>query len=105
MDVKEALQKRRAYRALGPAPIDKALMDELAGAARLMPSCFNNQPWKFVFVKAPEALAGDRDPDGTPRPPREGVFTWVVKEREGEWRIRAAQNTHRGNLPSPAATQ
>lgn len=57
MDVKEALEKRRAYRALGPAPIDKALMDELAGAARLMPSCFNNQPWKFVFVKAPEALA------------------------------------------------
>jgi len=51
------------------------------------------------------ALAGDRDPDGTPRPPREGVFTWVVMEREGEWRIRAAQNTHRGNLPSPAATQ
>lgn len=57
MDVKEAIEKRRAYRALGPAAIDRALMDELAGAARLMPSCFNNQPWKFVFAKSPEALA------------------------------------------------
>ncbi|MDD2805737.1 MAG: nitroreductase family protein [Elusimicrobiales bacterium] len=57
MDVKEAIQKRRAYRALGPAVIDQALMDELGEAARLMPSCFNNQPWKFVFAKSPEALA------------------------------------------------
>lgn len=48
-------------------------------------------------------LKGDKDPDGTPRPPREGVFTWVVvKEREA-WLIRAAQNTNRGNLPSPPA--
>lgn len=57
MDVKEAIQKRRAYRGLGPVPVDSALMDELAGAARLMASCFNNQPWKFVFARSPEALA------------------------------------------------
>jgi len=57
MDVKEAIAKRRAYRALGPAEITDGLMRELAEAARLMPSCFNNQPWKFVFVRSPEALA------------------------------------------------
>jgi nitroreductase len=57
MDVKEAIAKRRAYRALGPAEISDGLMAELAEAARLMPSCFNNQPWKFVFVRSPEALA------------------------------------------------
>jgi nitroreductase len=57
MDVKEALEKRRAYRALGPVEITDGLMGELAGAARLMSSCFNNQPWKFVFVRSPEALA------------------------------------------------
>lgn len=56
MDVKEALGKRRAYRALGPVEITDSLMDELAGAARLMPSCFNNQPWKFVFARTPGAL-------------------------------------------------
>ncbi|MHB0996590.1 MAG: nitroreductase family protein [Elusimicrobiales bacterium] len=58
MDVKEAIEKRRAYRALGPAEITDGTMEELAEAARLMPSCFNNQPWKFVFVKSPAALAG-----------------------------------------------
>ncbi|OGR76063.1 MAG: nitroreductase [Elusimicrobia bacterium GWC2_64_44] len=56
MDVKEALEKRRAYRALGPVEITDALMGELAGASRLMASCFNNQPWKFVFARSPEAL-------------------------------------------------
>lgn len=57
MDVKEAIGKRRAYRALGPVEITDGLMAELAEAARLMPSCFNNQPWKFVFARSPEALA------------------------------------------------
>jgi nitroreductase len=57
MDVKEAIQQRRAYRALGPAVIDQALMNELGEAAQLAPSCFNNQPWKFVFARSPEALA------------------------------------------------
>lgn len=56
MDVKEAIGARRSYRALGPAEITDGLLAELAGAARLMPSCFNNQPWKFVFARSPEAL-------------------------------------------------
>jgi nitroreductase len=58
MDVKEAIGKRRAYRALGPVEITDGLIAELAEAARLMPSCFNNQPWRFVFVRSPGALAG-----------------------------------------------
>ena len=57
MDVKEAIEKRRAYRALGPADITDEIMRELAGAARLTASCFNNQPWKFVFVRSTAALA------------------------------------------------
>jgi uncharacterized protein (TIGR02246 family) len=40
------------------------------------------------------SLRGDRDPDGTPRQPRRGVFTWVVEKREGKWLIVAAQNTN-----------
>lgn len=56
MDVKEALEKRRAYRALGEFEVTDGVIGELAGAARLMPSCFNNQPWKFVFARAPEKL-------------------------------------------------
>jgi hypothetical protein len=41
-------------------------------------------------------LKGDKDPDGTPRQPRGGIFTWVVVKQSGEWLIRAAQNTNLG---------
>lgn len=50
MDLREAIDERRAYRSLVPADIDRELIDELANAAGLAPSCFNNQPWRFVFV-------------------------------------------------------
>ena len=61
MDVKEAIEKRRAYRALGPVEITDGLMRELAAAAQLTASCFNNQPWKFVFARSPGALAKVQD--------------------------------------------
>lgn len=56
MDVKQAIDERRAYRALDPVEITDDLVRELAAAARLAPSCFNNQPARFVFVRDPEAL-------------------------------------------------
>ena len=53
------------------------------------------------FLKPDVALAhldwrlkGDTDPDGTARKPRSGVFTWLVLKRDGQWQIRAAQNTN-----------
>jgi uncharacterized protein (TIGR02246 family) len=46
-------------------------------------------------------LRGDKDPDGTLRPPREGLFTWVVVRHGGEWLVRAAQNTNVGPLQTP----
>jgi nitroreductase len=56
MDVREAIQKRRAYRSLEPVEITKELIYDLAGCAQLSASCFNNQPWRFVFVYEPEML-------------------------------------------------
>lgn len=50
MDVKTAIETRRAYRSLDPAPIDRALIEDLARCAILAPSCFNNQPARFDFV-------------------------------------------------------
>ncbi len=50
MDVREIIEKRRAYRSLDPVEINEELIRELAECARLAPSCFNYQPWRFVFV-------------------------------------------------------
>jgi nitroreductase len=50
MDVKEAIQKRRAYRSLDSVDITEDLIKNLAGCAQLSASCNNNQSWRFVFV-------------------------------------------------------
>lgn len=36
---------------------------------------------------------GEKNPDGTPLPPRRGIFTRVEMKRNGEWRIAASQAT------------
>ena len=36
---------------------------------------------------------GDLDFDLKPWPPRKGIFSWLMLKREGDWKIRAAQNT------------
>ena len=58
MDVKIAIEKRRAYRSLEPVDIDDELIEDLAGSARLAPSCFNKQPWRYFVVTQSEVLAG-----------------------------------------------
>jgi uncharacterized protein (TIGR02246 family) len=39
-------------------------------------------------------LQGDRDPDGTSRPPREGVMSWVVQKHGQNWLVASSQNTN-----------
>jgi uncharacterized protein (TIGR02246 family) len=39
-------------------------------------------------------LEGERDSDGTSRPPREGVMSWVVMNRDGDWRVASSHNTN-----------
>lgn len=56
MDVERAIQERRAYRSLDPIEITEDLVRDLAESARLAPSCYNNQPWRFIFVYDPEIL-------------------------------------------------
>ena len=56
MNVIDAIEKRRAYRSLDPAPISDELIRDLARSASLAPSCFNYQPWRFVFVRDPAVL-------------------------------------------------
>ncbi len=61
MTVIDAIQNRRAYRSLDPAEIARETADHLATCAGLAPSCFNKQPWRFVFVRSPESLRALRD--------------------------------------------
>jgi nitroreductase len=56
MTVKEAIDKRRAYRSLTSVKITEELIKDLAQSAQLFCSCFNNQPWRYVFVYEPEML-------------------------------------------------
>jgi nitroreductase len=56
MKVTEAIQKRRAYRSLEPVDITKEIVEDLAIHAGLSASCFNNQPWRYVFVYEKEKI-------------------------------------------------
>lgn len=56
MDVKEAIETRRAYRSLDPVQITPDIINDLATHAGLSMSCFNNQPWSFCFVYDPKKL-------------------------------------------------
>jgi nitroreductase len=56
MDVKEAIRKRRAYRSLIQIEITNELIKDLAECVQITASCFNNQPWRYVFVYDKEML-------------------------------------------------
>jgi uncharacterized protein (TIGR02246 family) len=40
-------------------------------------------------------IAGDREPDGTPRTRRHGLFTWLIERRGDTWHIIAVHNGDR----------
>ncbi|MBC8358559.1 MAG: nitroreductase family protein [Candidatus Aminicenantaceae bacterium] len=56
MDITQAIRERRAYRSLEPVKITRGLIKDLARSTQLAPSCFNNQPWRFVFVYETKTL-------------------------------------------------
>ena len=56
MELKDVISKRRAYRSLDPVEISNKQIEELAEAASLSASCFNKQPWRFVFVRNKQLL-------------------------------------------------
>lgn len=50
-EVNGLIEARRAKRALRPDPIAQEDLERLIQAAHFAPSCFNNQPWRFVVVQ------------------------------------------------------
>jgi nitroreductase len=51
------LEARYATRSISPEPLAAEVIDELVEAARLTPSCFNKQPWRFLFLESEGARA------------------------------------------------
>ncbi|MCD6142567.1 redoxin domain-containing protein, partial [Candidatus Bipolaricaulota bacterium] len=47
---------RRARRALSEVPVSREEIETMIEAAHLAPSCFNNQPWRFLAIDDPEIL-------------------------------------------------
>jgi nitroreductase len=56
MEFTDLIQKRRSLRSLAPVKITREMVLEMASAVRPSPSCFNNQPWRFIFVIDPKKL-------------------------------------------------
>lgn len=51
-----------------------------------------------AIVHVSWGIRGDTDDDGTPRQPRDGLFTWVTVKDGDAWQIRASQNTNRSEV-------
>jgi nitroreductase len=67
------LHARRATRSISPEPLRADVIAELIEAARLTPSCYNNQPWRFLFLESQEARAKGHEALSA------GNRTWAVR--------------------------
>lgn len=56
MEVAEAVEVRRARRALSERRIEDEKVKAIVRAVRLSASCFNNQPWRLVLCVGQESL-------------------------------------------------
>ena len=54
-----------------------------------------------AIVHVSWGMRGDKDPDGTPRQPRRGIFTQVITKERGKWLIKASQNTNIREVAAP----
>jgi nitroreductase len=61
MKVEEAIETRRARRAISDRSIDPGSVRRLMRAVRISASCFNNQPWRVLIVDKRELLDRVRD--------------------------------------------
>jgi nitroreductase len=56
----ETLKKRSASRAISGKKLDPASIERLMNAAQLTASCYNKQPWRFLFLSESSALEKGR---------------------------------------------
>lgn len=58
--IEPLLARRWSPRAFAPTPVPGDVLGSLFEAARWAPSCFNEQPWRFVFAHRAEHEAFER---------------------------------------------
>jgi nitroreductase len=89
MDVVDAVRTRRALRIISDSLIDSEAVQSMMEAARLAPSCFNNQPWRFVFVQDEHALTSVKDalPSGNIWATRAPLIIVVAAKRDDDCRL------------------
>ncbi|HOD54287.1 MAG TPA: nitroreductase family protein [Candidatus Cloacimonadota bacterium] len=56
MNLNDLITKRRALRSIEKVTITDDMIYQLADAAKMAPSCYNKQPWHFVFVRSENQL-------------------------------------------------
>lgn len=56
MLLKEAMENRKSYRAFEKSEIKREVIEDIIRSASLAPSCYNNQPWRFVVIDQEEKL-------------------------------------------------
>lgn len=54
------LQDRHASRAIATTAVPEEIVAELVEAARMAPSCYNRQPWRYIFLTGEAVLAAGR---------------------------------------------
>ncbi|OQX86705.1 hypothetical protein B6D60_05615 [candidate division KSB1 bacterium 4484_87] len=54
------LHERKATRAISTNPLSDEVIEKLMEAAQLSASCFNKQPWRFLFLTEKEPLERGR---------------------------------------------
>ena len=84
MELREVISKRRSYRSIEPFEVTGEIIEDLAEAAGLAPSCFNNQPWRFVFVYSREQIQkmNDAVSSGNKWAHNSGMYIAVISKKD-----------------------
>jgi nitroreductase len=56
MELMDVIEGRKSYRAFDPVEITDEMVNDLMNAASRAPSCNNNQPWRFIFIRERDRL-------------------------------------------------
>ncbi|UCE45776.1 MAG: nitroreductase family protein [Methanobacteriota archaeon] len=96
MEVVEAIKRRRALRTLDSRPLESGTEVALIEAARLSASCFNNQPWNFIFCSNEDSLAKVKEalPRGNAWATRAPLIIVVASKAENDCQLSDRRDYH-----------